>query len=651
MNTDIIKDEKMKDQICAYLEQEISIADAELEPLRRKWDKIRRQRENETELEVKNFPWDDASNISMPLSAMNTNTIFASMKATFSGKMPFFHLKSRLEQFDAAECLQDYFNELIESKHHVDLRGVNNTIFYEVSSLGIQWVHVPWLVDEFTYKRETEGGIEEVTITKRDCPVVVPILPEDVFYRTRTATIQGASWIGIRYRVTEQELKQRQHFGTYDDVDKVIGNVRTDLTPDNIRKMEERIGMQSQASEPYEIFEVYLYWDVDEDGLMESIRVWYERSSSTLLRAELNGLGIRPIACFRYLPYPGKETAGIGIGKMCEKLQDGCDALLNMAINSTFISSLQMFATPLDSGIGPREEFYPFKQLKISNPRDFVPITFPNTALPNLQMINAIQQWADRFTGATNAMSGFPDTFAKTRATSSGTMFLAQQGSRMFNAIIEGIEETYAQVGSFILFQLALNKNRIDTTLLPEEKMNQVKAILNINPEELPTRFTFRISTTEVDQTDEAKRQKLLTKSQLYQVYGQSTLGLLQNMLQTLMGIDPQNQMIPTIIQKIGEYTLNFIVGSQKMMEDILKEFDTDSKGYLPNVMDIQMMVEMINIQREQQFGQRNYTNINQQGQGYINRGRIVGPGSMGEPGSQGGSSNLDRQANQSIPG
>lgn len=633
MNTDIIKDEQMKNEICAYLEAEISIADSELEPLRKKWNKIRRQRENETEYEVKNFPWDHASNISMPLSAMNTNTIFASMKATFSGKMPFFHLKSRLDQYDDAQCLQDYFNELIESKHHVDLRAVNNTIFYEVSSLGIQWVHVPWLVDEFTYKRASEGGIEEVKITRKDCPVVLPILPEDVFYRTRTATIQGASWIGIRSRVTEQELKQRQYFGVYDDVDKVIGNVRTDLTPDNIREMERRIGMDSQASEPYEIFEVYMYWDVDEDGLMESIRVWYERSSSTLLRAELNGLGIRPIACFRYIPYPGKETAAIGVGTMCEKLQDGCDALVNGAINSTFISSLQMFATPMGSGIGPREEFYPFKQIKLPNPRDFVPITFPNTALPNLQMINAIQQWADRFTGATNAMSGFPDTFAKTRATSSGTMFLAQQGSRMFNAIIEGIEETYAQVGSFILFQLALNKNRIDPTLLPKEKMERVRGILNIRPEELPTRFTFRISTTEVDQTDEAKRQKILTKSQLYQVYGQSTLGLLQNMLQTLMGIDPQNQMIPTIIQKIGEYTLNFIVGSQKMMEDILKEFDTDAKGYLPNVMDIQMMVEMINMEREQMYGRGHYTNTNQQGPGYYQGDRTLRPGNQEERG------------------
>lgn len=640
MNTDIIKDDEMKKEMCSYLEAEISTADSELEPLRKKWNKIRRQRENESEHEVKNFPWDDASNIPMPLAAMNTNTIFASMKAAFSGKIPFFNLKSRIDHYDDAECLQDYFNELIESKHHVDLRSVNNTIFYETSSLGIQWVHVPWLVDEFTYKRESEGGIEQVKITRKDCPVVIPILPEDMFYRTRSATIQGASWIGIRYRVTEQELKQRQYFGIYDDVDKVIDNVRTDLTPDNLMQMERRIGMDSQASEPYEIFEIYLYWDIDDDGLMESIRVWYERSSSTLLRAELNGLGVRPIACFRYLPYPGKETAGIGIGKMCEKLQDGCDALLNGAINSTFISSLQMFATPMDSGIGPREEFYPFKQIKLSNPRDFVPINFPNTALPNLQMINAIQQWADRFTGATNAMSGFPDTYAKTRATSSGTMFLAQQGSRMFNAIIEGIEETYAQVGSFILFQLALNKDRLDMTLLPEKKMERVKAILNVRPEELPTRFTFRISTTEVDQTDEAKRQKILTKSQLYQVYGQSTLGLLQNMLQTLMGIDPQNQMIPTVVQKIGEYTLNFIVGSQKMMEDILKEFDTDAKGYLPNVMDIQMMVEMINMQREQMYGQRSYTDVNQQGRGNINRGYLGGPGTVEEQGSPGGAFN-----------
>ena len=373
-----------------------------------------------------------------------------------------------------------------------------------------------------------------------------------------------------------------------------------------------------------------MFWDIDDDGMMEDIKVWYERAHNVLLRAEYNNLGVRPLACFKYIPYTGKETAGRGIGQMTAGLQDASDALFNMGINSTYISSLQMFATPEDSGIGPREDFYPFKQIPMVNPRDFVPITFPNTLLPNLQMMGYIQQLSDRSSGATNALSGYPDTHAKSRATASGTMFLAQQSSRVFNAIVKGVEETFAEIGAFIFFQLVQNRERLKFEQFPLEKGMRLEEILRREPEELPMQFKFRIATTDADQTEEAKRQRLLTMSQLYSMFGQQTLSLLQNFLQTAGQF--AQPMVPFIIEKIKEFTLTLLSGGTKMMENILKEFETPPEGYLPNVKDIQMMLEMINHLREQQYGQRR---INQPG------GTMQGPrppGYQGNAGAVGGS-------------
>lgn len=643
MNTDIIANEQIKKDIISYLTHELSYARSELSEIHDSWDKWRRQRENEMETKDKNWPWPKASNVSVPMASTNTNTMFAAMKSTFEQKKPFFAVQAFDHKYDEqARVLEKYLSIISESKFHIDLRKVNNTIFYELVSLGIQVVHVPWMVDEHQYKRKSStGAVEIVRVKKKDSPVIVPVAPENVFYRGHVTEIQRAEWIGIRNYLTKRELRMREQMGQYDDVDKVFEN-KTSTREENITRQDYRIGISATESDPYEIFEIYLYWDVDDDGFIEDVKVWFEPRNGVLLRAEYNSLGARPIACFKYLPYTDKELSGRGIGQMCEGMQDAATALFNMGINSTHISSLQMYVTPEDTGLGPVEDFYPMKQISLPNPRDFVPVTFPNTLLPNLQMIQFIQQLVDRDTGATNAMSGFPDTFAKTRATASGTMFLAQQGSKMFNAITEGVEETFAQIGSFIFFQLALNRERIDCRELTAEEQGILKSLLEIPPQDLPLRFNFSITTSEADQTEEAKKQKLLTLTQLYTQFGQQIMQMLHGYLGIMTQYQmPQQQMMA--LQKIDEYTKAFITGATKLIGDVFEKFGEDSKELLPNVRDIQLMVEMLNIQREGEYGQIQ-ARLNQQRQqsnayGGDNSARLMGrpQDSQGSPGQNEG--------------
>jgi hypothetical protein len=639
LNTDIIKTKEIKQELASYLSSEIETSYSELAGIREKWDIWRRQREAEVQSASKNFPWKGASNVAAPLASTATKKIFAAMKAAFEPKKPFFHVGwFDLKFKPQAEVLEKYLNIITESKFHIDLRRINNEIFYELVSLGIQFVHVPWLIDTHIYKRKDpeSGLVETVEVTRKDSPVVIPIPPEDVFYRGYTTSIQRTPWIGIRNRITKQELLQREHLGQYDDVQNVLDNP-TKSIPDNLQKQDTRAGITAELEDHYEIFEIYMFWDVDDDGVMEDVKIWYEPKSQTILRAEYNSLGMRPISCFRYIPYTKKETSGIGIGKMVEKMQETTDALLNMGINSTHISSLQLFITPEDTGLGPIEEIYPLKQIAVPNPQDFRPITFPNTLLPNLQMIGAIQQWVDRDTGATNAMSGSPDNMAKTRATASGTMFLAQQGDKMFNAIIEGVEETFAEVGSFIFFQLALNKNRVDLKQLSEEEQRILKEVLDLPANQLPLRFSFSITTSEADQTEEAKRQKLLTMTQLYTVYGQQTMQLLMQYLQVMTQYQNQ-EATQMALGKIHEYTANFLNGSSKMMTEVLEEFGKPTDGFFPNMKDIAAMVEAINVQREQKYGgirqQQNGGPI-QQVQGNPPPGDSQGAGNMGGSGPE----------------
>jgi hypothetical protein len=264
-----------------------------------------------------------------------------------------------------------------------------------------------------------------------------------------------------------------------------------------------------------------------------------------------------------------------------------------------------MFVTRRGGGIGANEKFYPLKNLQSDSPKeDFFPIQFPNTSQPNLAMINFLRELTDRTTGATNAMMGAPDSFAKTRATASGTMFLAQQGSKLFDAISENVEEAYAEIGMFIMFQLIHHKDEVDLSLIDEEKRPLLKEVLNMSLEDVHLNFNFQITSTELDKTEEAKRQSILTLSQLYNMYGQQTLQLIQSQIGMVAQINPQG--VQQLIQKYQLFSEQFLVGSAKLMEKILAFFDTDKEGYIPYTKDISMMLEMINGMKDQQLGGMN---------------------------------------------
>src|SRR6056297_652195 len=118
---------------------------------------------------------------------------------------------------------------------------------------------------------------------------------------------------------------------------------------------------------------------------------------------------------------------------------------------------------------------------------------------------------------------------AKTRATASGTMFLAQQGYKLYESIFNNIEEGYSEIGVMVVYQMVANSDRAAESILalvPMDKQELIRDVLNMNVEDIPSRFNFTIQVTEVDKTEEAQLQKAMTMQQLYSVYAERVAGL-----------------------------------------------------------------------------------------------------------------------------
>jgi hypothetical protein len=509
--------------------------------------------------------------------------------------------------YEHAEALTRLVDKLMESKHHVNIRKKNLTIFYDLVSLGTQFVKVPWSVKKWSFKREGQQ-VEKVV---QDSPDVIPIPIDDFFCKLHMYDMQTAPWVAIRTRYQEHELRQQEANGIFQNVELVLNfneNTISEHVADQLDQMDETSTLTDDTKE-YEIFETYLFWDIDGDGVPEDIKLWIHKDAKVILRAEFNELGVRDLVRIPYFNIP-YQLYGLGVGHMVEKLQDEVDTLHNIRINSQHLSSLQGFITRTGSTSLDNFEFEPLFNLKTEVPKEDVQlIKFPDVSANTFQAEYMVTEYADRLTGAGNAMMGQSDNQAKTRATASGTMFLAQQGYKLYESISKNIEEGYGEIGLMIVYQLVSNAERAIQSILPLaplEDQELLREVLQMNVEDIPSRFNFTIQVTEVDKTEEAKLQKAMTMQQLYGAY-----------TETVMNLAERIQMIKQMAPEMLEPAMKLYVGQTKIMEEIIDLLsDKNPEEFTVYVKDIDLLLRKDEMAKDQQVQQmKGALNASQQGQ------------------------------------
>jgi hypothetical protein len=592
----VLPDEEMRNEIITFITDELEVVQTDRESVEEDWTKWKRQRMAKPLNKVNNSPWPNASNQVVPLAATNTNSLFATTKEKFGSRIPLISVSSSDPTYrDHADALTDLVSTLLESKHHIDIRKKNLTLLYELVSLGTQFVKVPWRIKKWTFKRDGQQ-VDKVVM---DSPDVIPIPIEDFFCKLHISDIQQAPWVAVRTRYMDYELKQHAANGIFENVEDVLSFSSRELPDHTIDQLDQQ-NMTSTLTEDgkeYEIYETYVFWDVDGDGIPEDIKLFIHKDAKVILRAEFNELGLRDIVRIPYMNIPYQLYAS-GVGQMVERLQDEADTLHNMRINSQHLSSLQGMVTRTGSRHLDDFVFQPLFNLKTDNPReDVVPFKFPDISTSTFQAESIVMQYADRLTGAGNAMMGQPDDQAKTRATASGTMFLAQQGYKLYESISKNIEEGYGEIGLMIVYQLVANSERAIDSVLPlvsEERRPLVMEILNMHPEDIPSRFNFHIRVTEVDKTEEAKLQKAMMLQQLYGAYLQQTVGMAEKIFM-------MQQQAPQLLEPV----MKLYVGQTKIMEEVIELLtDKDPSEFTVYVKDIDMMLKQQEMQKDQQVAE-----------------------------------------------
>jgi hypothetical protein len=485
----------------------------------------------------------------------------------------------------------------------VNLPRYDTEIPYETTRMGTQVIETCWTQRRTQIKRMVGSAPEVIDKIIYEGPEVSTYRLEDVFIRNEFETPDYAPVMFLRDYYTQQDLKIAEVNGEFENVDKVLGSPITQMD-ENKRAENETLGLDSDlasnptASQLYEVLKTYVRFDADEDGKPEDLIVWWSPSAGVILKAEFNELGVRPVCVSKYISIP-KQFYGVGVGWMLEPIQAEIDTLHNIRINSLHIASLQMFATrPGADAVGPEEEFYPFKRVVMEEPGDFQVISFPDTSGGTFQAEMMDQQYGRTVTGIAEAQLGMPDTTAKSGTSPTLQQFLAEQGNKVLRSIIKNAEFAQSQMGMHIVLTLVANGDLVIRSgklleLASPEERPLIEEVLMMNVEDIPMTFQFVVRSTPADETQDAKRQMVLTKMQLYTQYFQTAMQIQQMMASPQM--PPEMQ---AFIQKM-------FVGMTNITEETLKLYDVDNvDDLLPNVRHQELMLELMEEMRKPQIEQ-----------------------------------------------
>lgn len=566
LTEDLFKGETEKAEFVSFLTNEIRIVASGAE--RTEWltrvDKWRRQRQAIPAQAVKDYPFPGSANTSPPLVLTRSHTVYSKLMSNYSTKRPFWSSDAVSSEWALhGEVMADVLNYFSRSRFHLNLQGVNRPMFWDLVTLGTQFVRVSWEAERFKTSKE-EGGKPRY---RRNSPTFTPVAIEDFFMRTVWTDIQDAPWCGVRMKKSYRELADLAAQGYFDQkaVETMKSASMRQFTDAEVAEFERQgvtpdVNGTVDSTKFFELFECYAYWDVDGDGQLEDILVTIEPTTGTLLRTVGNKVGWRLFGRLVFSEIPNFLYGG-GVCFLLEKLQDEADTLRNMRIDAIRWRMLNMTKTKKGSGVDPNATAYPGKNWVLNSMDDFEFIEVPDVSQTTLEAEAIVARDADLASGANEAMGGFADSTLKSGGGAQAQQLMMEQGFSTLNVYLETVDDGYAELGRMASLVLHANQDLVDVSFLSPEKQQAWKEICAQPIEQLPSLFRFNIQTTELARNEASMRDNYMALSGLITQYG-------TEMTQTYVAlVAAQQQGQPFMADVLGK----LINGKTKVMEKMIE--------------------------------------------------------------------------------
>ena len=603
-------DEKEQADICAFLTEQVRLAEIERLQEEQEWRTIRRQRLARPEFQHKDTPFPNASNVSPPGLMIAQNTMYGTTKNSFGAKEPFWAIEPLQNKDDAgrrqAKTLERYLQLLADSTSDLNKREADRVINEETDLMGTSFTKVDWWTQTYRIPLPSPDGTTTMSeVTAHDGPRWTVVPREEAFYRIREKSVSTARWWAHRIELDEAEMEERFATGEWtwegENPDGWKSHVRTEALEYERDTDEKSGGGTPMTRRVFDVFEVFLKWDTPpKDGIYEELIVYFFRKANRLVKFLLNPMGVRTVREFNFVKHSFRMD-GFGVGQAATQMQRELEFIHNARNDSVKITGLRMFVARKNCGIKPREILKAGKIIFVDNVKeDFAPIEAGETYPSSLQSENLTWQYIQKATLMSDSMSGFADSTMKSRDSIGLRQQRMKESSGIIGTILEGMEDAYSDLGLWTYWTLVYNKDEVlknerSIKRLSDDELKDLEAILDVPLNEVPLRVRFSVRTAAVEQTYEMRRQNTMT---LWAIYLNYSNLMMQRMTQ-IYAVNPQTgqPMLPPQAQQLG---LQLNVGLSVLMEKLFVFFgEDDTKDLIPDYQKQKLLLEISSLMQK----------------------------------------------------
>jgi hypothetical protein len=402
-------------------------------------------------------------------------------------------------------------------------------------------------------------------------PNVYPINRADLIISSDATNIDDAYIVGFRFYRRKKQLQTMAKNALYlqDAVDKLTSTDYDDIKKASASASGKELGT-TKYTEPYELWEIWFKYDVDDDGEEDDIVVTINRQSKQIVKAIYNPIfyGYRPFVDFKGASQVEYTYDGEGVCELVDVICEEIDTLQDLHLDRMKLINLGYIF--YNSGAFNDENGFkliPGRPTPTDgNPQDSV--YFPN--MPSVQFaIENTVQWligqADRVCGITQSSLGISTA---ERPVAKDTMALQEESNKKFKAWADNIRDGILEMLYKILESMA--QHQPEYTYTDESGATQSVLMPMGNIREL---IDVQLEVSSETMNQEINRQRELMKYQLITEYMTS----MAQMAQALSSQETPSEFKKFILSVVGPADATF--------KRILQNFDeTDQDQLIPPI-------------------------------------------------------------------
>lgn len=590
--------------------------------------------------ESRQFPFQGASNLVIPIIAIHTDTLHAQLMAAIFKTQPIVVAKILGEFGPEADVFKEAYQEFMQyvciEPSELDLYRVYNEGMSECIKYGTVTYKCPW--EKHTRDFLIPGGdgtgtakdFQTKTIYEGPRPEKLPF--NAFYYPIGAKRLEDMDIKCHKMKRQKHELEERKYTGLYDKeaVDIVLASPDRQTPEEPEKTKQESLGAKQSPSYGYkewDIWECFVTYRYNDESFAPRMVVSYHEKTNTILRVMYDNFDQEWFVGAR-MAHRDDMYPGYGFAETLWMFEEGASETYNGYRDNQTVANTRVWRVDPDSKLHQGYRIYPSAMLPAAKD-EIEALAHGDVSTINLDELRLLLELAERRSGVSPPQQGMGAGGPGKKGVYSAmsTLSLLQEGNSRKDLNVSDMRDAHIRLARLISIQYgkfgAGNKHHENRTALFGKKSDQIKKALEMIAQRkmgLPCYSSTASINKEVEKQNDMMLSQMMWRH--YQAISQ-LLGSLQN------------QTTPPLVK---QYFLETIMAANLLMKKILRNFGHDEvERLVPDPIKTikAMMVE------QGQGGQGGSPQITEQAEGAAPAAASPGQVSSGPPmaGPTGGTS------------